>query len=296
LKDSTLFILGPTASGKSELALQLARERGGAILCLDAMQVYRDADIGTGKPTRKERDEIPHGGLDLVDIGQPFSVADYLQHAEKFLSECAARKQPIIIAGGTGLYYRALTQGLCEAPAAPPELKKEIAALSLEELQARLRKIDPEIIPHLDFKNPRRVARAIEVKEFTGLSLRQWQQQNSPPLVTDFEAYLLVRTKKDLDERIEKRVDQMLASGWKAEVDNLIKQYGISVLRNFQAIGYAELASALPNGVSPEIRAKIVTATRQYAKRQLTWFRRELKLKQLKLSSTNTPSSGGRLF
>jgi tRNA dimethylallyltransferase len=288
------FILGPTASGKSELALNTARDRNAAILCMDAMQVYRGADIGTGKPSRQDRTEIPHGGLDLVDIGQPFSVADYLRHAEKFLIDCAQRNQPVLIVGGTGLYYRALTRGLCEAPAAPPELKKELATLSLPQLHARLQKIDPEILSTLDQKNPRRLARALEVIESTGISLRQWQQQNSPPLVTNFTAYLLVRDKKDLDARIELRVNSMLSFGWKDEVFALSKQHGINVLKKFPAIGYPELAAAIEKN-DPSLHEKIITATRQYAKRQLTWFRSEINLRQLKLAPETT-LIGERLF
>jgi tRNA dimethylallyltransferase len=288
-----LFLLGPTASGKSELALRIARERHAAILCMDAMQVYIGADIGTGKPTRQDRDEIPHGGLDLVEIGQPFSVADYLRHAEQFLGDCDRARLPVIIVGGTGLYYRALTRGLCEAPPAPQELRDEIAALTLTQLQSRLQAADPDIIPFLDTKNPRRLSRAIAVKESTGISLRQWQQTNTPPLITDFDAFLLVRTKKDLDQRIERRVDQMLADGWVAEVRDLANKHGINILKTFQAIGYSELANPLEEREAT-VRDQIITATRQYAKRQLTWFHREIKLKVLKLTS-ETSLDGVRL-
>jgi tRNA dimethylallyltransferase len=318
------FILGPTACGKSELAMLLARKENAAIFAMDAMQVYRGADIGTSKPTHQEQKEIPHGGIDLADIGQPFSVADYLREAEKFLSQCRAQEKPVLIVGGTGLYFRALTQGLCEAPAAPKELKAELAALPLSELQKRLRKADPAICASLDMQNPRRVQRALEVVETTGVSLRVWQQKNTPPLVPivaaasgrrndftgnlhsknrrsetaattaiqhDVKAYFISRSKPDLDARIAARVDAMLGSGWLAETRALVARHGLEAMRRFPAIGYPQLAALETDSVPETTREAIIIATRQYAKRQLTWFARERNLIQVMANRNDSAAS-----
>ena len=280
--NAVTFLVGPTAAGKSALAMELAQTHGAAILCLDAMQVYRGADIGTGKPTAEDRALIPHGGLDLADVGQPFDVAAYRDHAARFLAEQRAAGRPVLAVGGTGLYYRALTAGLCEAPAAPPELRDEIRALPLAEMTRRLAAADPAILPHLDTHNPRRVARALEVIESTGRSLLDWQRDTCPPLVPRHLSYLILRERNDLRERIARRVDAMLAAGWREEVRTLLDRRGPDALARFAALGYRELAAWLQDGGDfAAVRQKVINVTRQYAKRQLTWFRREPNLRQV---------------
>lgn len=274
-----IFIVGATAVGKSEIALGLARRLNAALLVMDSMQVYRGANIGTSKPSATEQQEIAHGGLDLVNIGENFDVGAYLKHADLFLDRCRRLGQPVVIVGGTGLYYRALTKGFCEAPPAAMELRESLTKMTLEELQTKLAKIDPDIAPHIDTKNPRRIARAIEVMESTGTSLRTWQQQNKPPLISQFRAFHIEREKDDLHQRINQRVGQMLESGWVDEVRELVQQHGAERLEKFPAIGYPEIARWLSAGGSLEtVREEIALATRQYAKRQLTWFRRESNL------------------
>jgi tRNA dimethylallyltransferase len=278
------FLLGATAVGKSAVALELARRSGAAILALDAMQVYRGADIGTGKPSAAERAEVPHGGLDLVEFGGAFAVAHYLAHAAEFLREHAARG--VIIVGGTGLYFRALTQGLCEAPQGSDELRAELRGLSLEELRARLERVDAPMLAQVDAANPRRLARAIEVMETTGRSLRAWQEETPAPLVTNFRAFWLQREKEELHARIEERVEAMLAAGWVEEVRGLVSRHGEEAVRAFPAIGYRELAEVVAGRAKlEEARSNILVATRQYAKRQLTWFAREPNLQPVMLAA-----------
>jgi tRNA dimethylallyltransferase len=287
--DSCVFLLGATGVGKSEVALALARKRGAAILALDAMQVYREADIGVGKPTAAERAEVPHGGIDLVNFGGAFDVSRYVEHALEFFREQVAAERPVIVVGGTGLYFRALTQGLCEAPAAAPALRDELAALSLEELRARLQRVDPTMIPRLDIDNPRRLIRAIAVMETTGRSLQAWQEETPVPPVKRFQAVWLQRTKEELQGRIEARAQAMLKAGWIDEVRGLIERHGADAVRRFAGIGYRELAGHLTAGTPLDFtRHAIVTATRQYAKRQLTWFNREPTLKPVMLSGASS--------
>jgi len=344
-----IFIVGATGTGKSAAAMEVARDlaRAGfqtAILAMDAMQVYRGADIGTSKPTAAERAEVPHGGLDLVDFGAPvvgskggFDVAQYLKRAADFLREQSEAARRVIVVGGTGLYFRALTRGLCEAPQAPDELRAELAALSVAELQARLKAVDPAMLGRIDAANPRRLARAIEVKEATGKSLREWQEETPEPLVRDFTAIWIQREKAELEARIAARVEAMFAAGWVEEVRGLVERYGIEAVKGFVGIGYREIAEAmelrgqvrsqapaeggklgneeaasfdLTKARSPgqqvvratraeegtgaracagylvgtaTLKRNILVATRQYAKRQLTWFAREPKLRPVML-------------
>jgi tRNA dimethylallyltransferase len=280
-----IFLLGATAVGKSAAALERARRSGAAILCLDAMQVYQGADVGTSKPTAAERAEIPHGGLDLAEIGESFDVARYLEHAAVFLGEQEAARRPVIGVGGTGLYFRALTTGLCEAPRGSAELRAELQALSTPELRARLGRVDPEMLPRLDAANPRRLARAVEVMETTGRSLRAWQEATPEPLVKSFTAFWLEREKDELAARIEARVEAMFAAGWEEEVRGLVGKHGREAVHAFPAIGYREVADLVEGRLTAaSARHTIVTSTRHYARRQLTWFRREPNLRKVMLS------------
>ena len=270
-----VFLVGPTAVGKSEVGLRLAEEAGAVILSLDSMQVYQGLDIGTGKPTAGERARVPHGGLDLVPWWERLDTARYLEAVAPFLQTHAGKT--VYIVGGTGLYFRALIQGLSAAPAAPPALRAELAALPLDALQARLRAADPEQELAFDWQNPRRLQRSIEVIESTGISLREWHRRPAaPPLVTDYRAFFLQRERDDLRERIARRTERMFAAGWIDEVRGLAAARGAEALRDSAAIGYGAIADALAHGQNPSfLQVPIVDATRQYAKRQLTWFNRE---------------------
>jgi len=297
--DAPIFLVGATGTGKSAAAMELARActNGAAILAMDAMQVYRGADIGTSKPTAAERAEVPHGGLDLAEFGASapavgsnvrFDVAHYLRHAAAFLREQREAGRRVIVVGGTGLYFRALTRGLCEAPQGSEELRRELGALSVAELRERLRKIDPAMLERLDASNPRRLARAIEVKEATGRSLREWQEETPAPLVREFTAVWIQRGKAELSQRIEGRVEAMFSQGWVEEVRGLVERYGVEAVRAFPGIGYREIGELSGSGRSPtleeEVKRSIVAATRQYAKRQLTWFAREPNLQAVMLT------------
>ena len=306
---SPIFLVGATGAGKSAVGMELAREMGAAILCMDAMQVYRGVDIGTSKATSAERAEVPHGGVDLVEIGEAFDVALYLKHAEEFLREQREAGRRVIIVGGTGLYFRALTRGLCEAPQGSDELRAELAALSVGELRARLGKVDPGMLEKIDAANPRRLARAIEVFESTGKSLRAWQEETPEPLVKAFTAVWVQREKGELEKRLSARVEAMFSQGWVEEVRGLVGRYGMEAVRNFAGIGYREIAENLRGATEllgqarsqvqlgnegkggAELKRNIFVATRQYAKRQLTWFAREPKLTQVMLTGNQSFSA-----
>jgi tRNA dimethylallyltransferase len=315
MSDAPIFLVGATGTGKSAAAMEVARDlaRAGvrtAVLCMDAMQVYCGADIGTSKPTAAERAEVPHGGLDLVEFGAPFDVAQYLKHAEAFLREQREAGRRVIIVGGTGLYFRALTRGLCEAPQGSKELRAELSSLSVEQLRERLRAVDPEMLERLDASNPRRMVRAIEVKEATGRSLHAWQEETPEPLVRNFTAIWIQREKAELSQRIETRVEAMFAAGWIEEVKDLVERFGLEAVRSFAGIGYGEIGGMIASCSLREpgqqvvratrteegtvarsatatlrrVKSDILVATRQYAKRQLTWFAREPNLQKVMLT------------
>jgi len=304
-----IFLVGATGTGKSAAAMELARGFGAAaILCMDAMQVYRGADIGTSKPTAAERAVFPHGGLDLVELCASFDVAQYLKQAETFLRELREAGRRVIIVGGTGLYFRALTRGLCDAPQGSDELRAELNALSVSELQARLKAVDPEMLGRIDTANPRRLVRAIEVMEATGKSLGDWQDETPEPLVKEFKAFWIQRTKEELNVRIEARVEAMFAQGWAQEARGLVNQHGARVVKKFAGIGSREMVElleaseaaasrsvtefgALLNEATAKAKSDICVATRQYAKRQLTWFAREPNLEAVILTGNQTFSA-----
>jgi tRNA dimethylallyltransferase len=218
-------------------------------------------------------------------------VADYLRAAGEFLREQQGAGRRVMAVGGTGLYFRALTRGLCEAPAGSAALRAELEGLSAEELRARLRRVDAPMLERIEAANPRRVQRAIEVMETTGKSLAVWQAETPAPLVSDFAACWLQRPKAEMELRMAARVEAMLAGGWAEEVRGLVAKFGLKTMRNFAAIGYGEIAEALAAGRGAEsVRDEIVTRTRQYAKRQLTWFAREPNLQPL-MASGPTPVS-----
>jgi tRNA dimethylallyltransferase len=307
--DAPVFIVGATGVGKSGAGMELARRWGGAVLCLDAMQVYRGAAIGTGKPTAAERAEVLHGGLDLVELGERFDVAQYLTHAAEFLREQRTAGRRVIIVGGTGLYFRALTRGLCEAPQGPEELRAELNGLTVGELRSRLEKIDPRMLEKVDAANPRRLVRAIEVMESTGRSLADWQAETPEPLVREFTAVWIQREKAELEARMAARVEAMFAAGWVEEVRGLVEKYGMAVVQGFSGIGYREIAEGmqeteaelilrqaqddgeLREGVVASLKRDILVATRQYAKRQLTWFAREPNLQPVILTGHESLSA-----
>ena len=286
------FLLGATAVGKSGVAMEMARREGAVILCLDAMQVYRGADIGTGKPTAAERDEILHGGLDLAEIGELFSTADYLRDALTFIRRQQAEGRAVVAVGGTGLYFRALTRGLCEAPPTPAALRAELQGLDVEALRERLGRVDPGMMAELDASNPRRLARAVAVMEMTGRSLRAWQEETPAPALGEFRALWLRRDRNEMAARIEARVEAMLAAGWLEEVRGLVARHGIETVKKFPALGYRQLVGVMAGTKSIEqARTEIVIATRQYAKRQLTWFCREPNLLEVTLSGSTIPAA-----
>jgi tRNA dimethylallyltransferase len=276
-----LVILGPTASGKSELAIRLAEELGGEILACDSTQVYRHFDIGTGKVPPAERRGIPHHLIDVVDADEVFTAGDYADRATAALADVTARGKLPIMTAGTGLYLRALLEGLSDAPTRSEELRERLRAkahakgpLHLYRLLAR---IDPAAAKRIAPRDTQKIIRAVEMHVLAGKAVGEIHGAGRKGL----KGYAVTKiglnpSRAALYERIHARVEQMIASGWLDEVRSLIQAGVPRTAKPFQFIGYAELREHL-EGRMPLAAAveSIQQATRRYAKRQMTWFRKE---------------------
>ena len=274
-------IVGATASGKTSLAVELARKWNGEVVACDSTQVYRGFDIGTAKPTLEERGGIPHHLLDLVEPAFPFTAGEYRARAVGVLDDLRQRGRLPILTVGTGLYLRALLEGLADAPARSEELRARLEAganaHSLQYLHRVLRRLDPEAAVRIGSRDRPKMIRAIEVCLLTGRPLTEIHRSGRTPL----EGYRPIRIglqppRAALYDRIEKRVQTMLDRGWLEEVAGLVRDGVPQDSKPFDFIGYNELRAHLEGTVNlAAARKAIAQATRRYAKRQMTWFRKE---------------------
>lgn len=276
-----LVIAGPTASGKSALALELAEQLDGEIVCVDSLTVYRGLDIGSAKPTAEDRSKVPHHLLDIRDPLEPFTAADFRQEAMLAIAEIISRGKRPILAGGTGLYLRVLLGGLSDAPGQNHELRERLTLRAKQEgaevLLEELRSIDPRTAAGLHPNNLVRIIRAVEVYHSSGIPLSQHQDthQFSQRPYTALQ-YLLNPPRDILYQRIELRVDNMLQSGLIDEYRNLLLSGVPKDVKPLCAIGYKEVAAFLEGRLTEEELSPLIKQnTRHYAKRQTTWFRRE---------------------
>jgi tRNA dimethylallyltransferase len=272
-------VLGPTAAGKSALGLALAERLDGEILCCDSMQVYRGMDVGTAKPSAEEQRRRPHHLLDLVSPGDPFHAAAWAARAAEVVSAVTARGRLPVIVGGTGLYFRALTRGLFDAPPPDPEIRArhqaEAAASGVPALHQRLQAIDPEAAARILPGDLVRVSRALEVHEQTGQTITERRRGGGPALALAVHLLLLDPPLDELRTRVEARVAAMMAAGLVEEVAAL-RAAGFGQTRALQAIGYRQIGALLDGRCSrEEAVAEIRRATVAYARRQRTWFRKE---------------------
>jgi tRNA dimethylallyltransferase len=265
------FLVGPTAVGKSELVVELAQICGGEIVGADAFQVYAGLDVLTAKPPPALRARVKHHLVGEISLNHLFNVAEYSAEAQRRITDIHGRGKQVFVAGGTGLYVRALTRGLAQLPAAKPELRRELETQPLGELVARLKCLDPVAAARIDVNNRRRLVRALEVCILTGHPFSSFQTQwPSPPIAS--RGVVLIRDRDDLYARIHRRTLAMFDEGVVKEVAS-VRDIGTTAA---QAIGYREIQSLLSGAISEEqCISAICQATRRYAKRQETWFRRE---------------------
>lgn len=290
-----IFIVGPTASGKSAVALALAERLGGEIISVDSMQVYRGLDIGTAKPKAEERARVPHHLIDVVELSESFDAAKFVTLASKAQADIAARGRVPIFCGGTGLYLKAYLDGLGQAPPADPALRKQLEAAPPDELLHELAARDPATYARIDKQNPRRVLRAVEVIRLTGKPFSaqraQWQE------VSDRQSQIsnllgLQRSSADLHALINARVDDMFARGLVEETRALLKRGLEQNQTAMQAIGYRQVVEHLREERSLSETVELVkTKTRQFAKRQMTWFRRQLSVEWIPVEAQDEVES-----
>jgi tRNA dimethylallyltransferase len=295
----TILIAGPTAVGKSGVALLLAERLGGEIISVDSMQVYRGLDIGTAKPSRAERAAVPHHLLDVADLAEAFDAAQFVRLARAAEADIRTRGRVPILCGGTGLYFKAFLEGLGEAPPADPVLRAALEQTPLEELLRELAVLDPATYKRIDRNNPRRVVRAMEVIRLTGKPFSSqraaWKNEaadapsairNPQPAIRNPEALALglTRSSADLRPRIDARVDAMFAGGLVRETEDLLRR-GLENNRTaMQALGYRQVVEHLRGERSlPDTIEVIKARTRQFSRRQRTWFKRQMALTWLEL-------------
>ena len=277
-----LVVSGPTASGKTRLAVELALRSNGEVVSADSMQIYRRMDIGTAKPTHEEMRGVPHHMIDIADPEEDFSVARYVEMAAQCVDDILARGKLPIVAGGTGLYIVSLLSGrtFAQFDTASPlrsELEARIRTLGGQALLDELAAVDPESAARLHPNDEKRIVRALEVYLSTGKAITQHnlETRSIPPRYNALTLTLAFSRREDMWARIDQRVDEMMGSGLVAEVQGLLKDGVPEKCTAMQAIGYKEMAAALRSGGDVNAAAEeIKLRSRQYAKRQLTWFRR----------------------
>ena len=278
-----MLIAGPTASGKSALALELAQRTGGVVINTDSMQVYRDLRIITARPTAGEEAQVPHRLYGHVDAGVNFSAGAWVTDAAKVLGEARADKRLPIFIGGSGLYFKALTRGLSAVPPIPPDVRDSVRARleqrGVEVLHAELAARDPLSAERLKPRDRTRIARALEVVEATGRPLPDWHRDGLPPLLPpgQFHALFLAPERERLYARIDARFGVMLDEGALDEIAALAARGLDPLLPAMKAHGIPALIRHLKGEISRQAAAEIGRAdTRHYATRQFTWFRHQL--------------------
>ena len=276
-----ITIAGPTASGKTALSILLAKEMDGEIVSCDSMQVYKDMDIGTAKPTREEQAGIPHHMLSVAEPWEDFSVSRYCAMADPIVEDILRRGKSPIIVGGTGLYMDALIRGNAFAPCPSTGRREELEALAasqgIEAVIERLRAVDPESAARLHPSDQKRIVRAMEVYLETGMTITEHNRktQEIPPKYHPIRFALADRQRQTLYDRIDRRVDAMVEAGLIDEIQGLLARRIPEKCTAMQAIGYKEFVAALHGACSLEEAAgQVKQSSRRYAKRQLTWFRR----------------------
>jgi len=275
----TIFaIVGPTASGKTDVALRVAERMGAEIVSCDSMQLYREFDVGAAKPTAEERARVRHHLVDLLPPDSTYSAARYAEDADRAIADIVARKKRVLIVGGTGLYLRALRFGLFAAPARDDELR---AGLLAEEartsgvLHLKLRRVDPRAAERIAPADLVRLVRALEVHTLTGVPLSEHHARHRPEPRHPIEVMLLDPPRERLEARIAARVDVMLAGGLVDETRQIRNKWGTEI-PGLSSVGYAEVGQLLDGTLAASgLPDAIFRSTRRYARRQRTWFNKE---------------------
>lgn len=285
-----LVIAGPTASGKTELGIKLAERIGGEIVSADSRQVYRFMDIGTAKPSMEERRRVRHYMIDIVNPDEEFTAADYVKGAGKAVREICREGKVPVMAGGTGLYVRAVVDGIFSGPGSDTEIRKkleeEAKKKGLSCLHERLGKIDPDASLRIHPNDRRRIIRALEIYETTGHPISRLQKDGRKrKREYDVKMFGINRSREELYKRIDERVEKIFREGFVEEVKMLMDMgYGENLI-SMEALGYREVIHFLNEKMNlEEAKGKIKKDTRNYAKRQLTWFRKDERINWININ------------
>ncbi len=289
------FLSGPTASGKTAVGIELALLLNAEIISLDSMALYRGLDIGTAKPTADERRRVPHHLIDVIEPDVDYSLAQYVDAAHRAVADIRARGRTALFVGGTPLYLKALLRGIFSGPPADWTFRRELQALVLAEgeaaLHARLAAVDPQSARRLHPRDTRRVIRALEVWQLTGQSITELQQQfHRARAAAECRVFVLNRDRDELCARIDARVERMFADGLLDEVRGLMQATRPLGRTASQALGYREAIEHLAGDRGlPETISLVQQRTRQFAKRQLTWFRSLSECRPVVLADMHNP-------
>ncbi len=287
-KPKIVCVVGPTASGKTEFAIKLALEKNGEIVSCDSMQIYRYMNIGTAKPSSDEMQGVPHHMLDFVDPKDSYSVADFVRDARVCIKDILLREKLPILCGGTGLYIDSIINQIEFAEEkADPVYREELKLLAetegVETVYRMLQETDPTAAAQIHPNNLKRVIRALEIQKATGMTKTEADQRAKKEPLYDAEIYGMELEREDLYRRIDLRVDKMMEQGLLQEVEGLLRRGIPETATAMQAIGYKELVEYFNGNKSlQESVEKIKQESRRYAKRQLTWFRRNKKIMWIK--------------
>ena len=292
--NKVLIILGPTAVGKSKLAIELANKLDGEIISADSMQVYFGMDIGTAKPSKEELEDVPHHLINIIPPDKNWSVSDFISNARSIIEDIIKKGKLPIVVGGTGLYLNALIEGyafpIVEAnKEIRGRLEGEAKVYGSPHLYEKLKNVDPDAAAKIHYNDLKRIIRALEVYELTGKPISQAQSKDVEILPYEPVIVGLNMDRKILYERIEERVDKMLKAGLVEEVKGLIKEGYDKKLSSMQAIGYKEVAEHLHGKYTYDELVNILKQnTRNFAKRQMTWFRRFKNIHWFDVEKLNT--------
>lgn len=273
-KKDVIVICGPTASGKTKLGIELAKKLNGEIISADSMQIYKDMDIGTAKPTPEERKMAVHHLVDFVSPDQRYSVADFKKDAVKTIEDIISRNKTPIIVGGTGLYINSLIYNIdFKEEKTDLEYRKSLEEKSIQELYENALKIDPEALKKISENDRKRITRILEIYHTTGKTKTELEIESRKEVPYNYHIFVLSMDREILYDRINRRVDMMLEQGLIEEVQKVIRKYN-SFPTAMQGLGYKEVVEYLENKLTKEeMIEKIKQESRRYAKRQLTWFR-----------------------
>ncbi|MEW6685587.1 MAG: tRNA (adenosine(37)-N6)-dimethylallyltransferase MiaA [Candidatus Edwardsbacteria bacterium] len=279
-------LVGPTGVGKTEIGIVLGEKlKNVEIISCDSRQIYRYLDIGTAKPTKEEQKRVVHHLIDIVDPDEDFTAADYGRIVQKTIREIRERNKVPIIIGGCGLYLKTLSRGIFDAPKTNPLLRKKLQKEKKEILYQKLKKIDAEAAKKIHPNDLRRIVRALEVYELTGTPISLLQKETTKPFEISLDIIGLCRKRKELYQRIEKRIERMLSQGLVEETEKILQKGYSPELKSLQTFGYREIIKNLRGELSlSEAIDLIKRESRNYAKRQMTWFRGEKEIEWIEIS------------